>query len=456
MIGARRILGLSFGEDAVVAAEISMKAGRGELVSALRFAPEGGIQRKEAKAIGEELGKRLREKHMSRTAVVGLPARWLMSVRSDVPPSDPRTRAGILRMNAERAVSLSPDQLVFDIADQPPEDQTGPALLIGTTRERLAAVGELLRAAGVQSRAVTSRSAPLAMCGRESQSGLTLCGMSDSIEIVAVADGRIQSLRYVSKSGNSLGVEINALLNEFRAVPHEAVVWGGVELRESCESAGCTVREAPSLPLDGLRETADREEIALGDLAPAATLTHAGIKPDMLPFDFRRSRLELREKPHWRRPAAWAAAVLLAGLIGLGTLLVDQRSVRLENADLERQLDDMAPAIAHAEEIVQGVGATRGWYTRRPPFLDCLTQVTKAFPEDGGIYATGLAVREDMRGVLSGKASNDQLVLALFDSLQHSDALSEVKVLYVRESRAASQEKTFAVSFLYNQAKETP
>jgi hypothetical protein len=461
MIGRRDILGLSIADDAIVAALLSTKSGRWQIVSAARLSVTGELSWKDPDALGTALGDLLHRKRMPRKAVVGIPSHWLMSVRLNVPPASRDAVTGILRLGAERAVSLPPDQLAFDVADLPPEDEAGMAVLFGASRDRLETIRRMLAAAGVTASSITSCIAPLALCRGEAASELTLCAMSDGIEIAATPGGCLKSLKHISPTGaeNTLAIEVSALLNEMQSSEHRAAIWSAPEpttldLKGICAAVGCAVETDPDLPFAGLKEAASSEAISTGELALAAALACGGFDSAIIPFDLLHSRLETREKPHWQKPAAWATAVAVAVLLGLGVLFADQRATQTQNAELAARLSDMAASIESAREVVQGVTLAREWYSRRPPHLDCLRELTLSFPKDGGIYATGLAVREDMRGVLSGKASNDQLVLALLDALQRNKSLSEVRPLYLRESRAASQEKTFAISFRLGQSKE--
>lgn len=92
---------------------------------------------------------------------------------------------------------------------------------------------------------------------------------------------------------------------------------------------------------------------------------------------------------------------------------------------------------------------TRGWYDRRPPFLDCLRALTLAFPQDGRIWTSSLALQDNMKCVVSGKATDDGLALQLRDTLEKSPQFKEVKLLYVRGGQGTDQTFSFAISFTF-------
>jgi hypothetical protein len=144
-----------------------------------------------------------------------------------------------------------------------------------------------------------------------------------------------------------------------------------------------------------------------------------------------------------------AAVVIAAGV----SLVLDWRSSRQEIADLRDRLTELAPSVRQARELTDRASFARGWYDRRPAFLDCLREVTLAFPQEGKVWATNVTVREDMRVVLSGKSEGTRAVLDLLDSLKSSPRLVEVKQLYIRRAGTNTQEVSFAISLRFAGAK---
>ena len=63
---------------------------------------------------------------------------------------------------------------------------------------------------------------------------------------------------------------------------------------------------------------------------------------------------------------------------------------------------------------------------------------------------SSLAVKQDRRGAVSGKAVSESAVFEVLDALKSSRALDEVKLLYVRDTAGSSRTVTFAFSFSYS------
>jgi hypothetical protein len=238
------------------------------------------------------------------------------------------------------------------------------------------------------------------------------------------------------------------------------------ELAGVSSALGLELETDPALPVEGLAEAAKAAGMPPGRAAPAAALALAGFRPELIPFDLTEPRLARRRQRHWARPAAWAGFVLLVAVVVVAAVLMDRRAAGREVADLRARWQQMQPSIEAAEQVVETVDTARGWYDRRPPFLDCLVALTLTFPEEGSIWATNLAIQEEamnesgvseqgegMRGVLSGKATSEQSVLDVLENLKGSGKFSEVQLLYIRETRGAAGDIAFSVAFTYSGAE---
>jgi hypothetical protein len=140
------------------------------------------------------------------------------------------------------------------------------------------------------------------------------------------------------------------------------------------------------------------------------------------------------------------AAISLCGLF----LFWDWQNDKQQVAVLTWQLEQMKEDIAAAENMVEKVSFARTWYSGRYQTLDCLRELTLAFPQEGNIWATNLVLREDMRGIISGQSVNEADVLGILDKLKANDCFSNVKMLYMRSTGRDSQDIAFAIDFSFN------
>jgi len=181
----------------------------------------------------------------------------------------------------------------------------------------------------------------------------------------------------------------------------------------------------------------------------AAALALLGARNDSLPMDFLHSHLEVRRGSRSKRQVAWTAALAGAALVAGGLYLADWRAEQREVEALQSQLAQMKPDVEVARAVVQQARLARGWTDRRPSFLDPLRELTLAFPTEGRIWVTSLGIHQDMRVVVTGKASDEGTVLSLLDRVKGKPAFSGVKMQYRRDAGANSREVSFNLSFAF-------
>ncbi len=465
MILKRRSIGLAVGERSVVAAQVVSAGSRGRfrLLRAAQFVFPEGVSWHTTSELGRQLSRFLREQGMSGAAVVGLPGRYVVAAREKVPPADSEAQMAILRLRAERAFSLEPDDMVCDCACAPPEGEPGHALVVCTTRDLLDAVTNTMRATRPNLRAVTCSAAALALATHPDARGLTALVTPDGLDLVSTENGKVSGLHHSPLPRGAPGsaglvaavrMGIAALAPQTDGGSRRLFLWDGTArdrsgLEAACASLGVELDGQPDLPVEGLSAAVSENDIPLGRLAPAAALAAAGLERDWLPVDFVHSGLAEPRRRRFSRWMAWGAFLLAVLLVGAGAVVADRRAQKRDVALLRAKCADIAPSVEAAKEVVESVSEARGWYDRRPSFLDCLVALTGAFPEDGSIWATSLAIRDGMRGVLSGKSVDESAVLALLDGLQRSGRFAGVKLMYMQETRAAGGERAFAIGFTH-------
>ena len=144
------------------------------------------------------------------------------------------------------------------------------------------------------------------------------------------------------------------------------------------------------------------------------------------------------------RLAATAALALFA-------FWYDVRAREGDLADVRGRLDASAPEIKTAEQTSQRIGTARGWYPEgRPPVLDCLREITDAFPDGGEpIYVLKFTLPESREGTFSGKAPDRKLVFDVVDRLNASGQLRQREGRLHARRRRASTEVAFSITFTY-------
>ena len=93
------------------------------------------------------------------------------------------------------------------------------------------------------------------------------------------------------------------------------------------------------------------------------------------------------------------------------------------------------------------------WVSREPRFLDCLRELTTAFPEEPRVWATSLALNENGTGLLVGKTTSESSFYEVLDKIKENKAFSDVKMIHIRDAGRDSREKEFAVNFKFESVK---
>ncbi len=468
----KKTLGLSFTRAAIVAAEVVSTHGRHRLVRAGRLALTPQLDLSDPNALGGALRHMLRAKGFSASrCVIGLEAAHLLARDKRLPSVAAGSLADILGIAIEQDFASDNQELAFDYI--PAGDGTG-ALIVAAPRRVMDQVVAVADNAGLTVEAVTSSSVAMAAsvaAPADKRMRLTLILADGAAELAAQTGDRIILVRRLAVDTGTdddrdaqgrqrflgeLESELHRLLltavAEAPVETTELLVWDalGLEaamLRQVAQRLGLSIRMA--------RFPGDMEgfDESLSGLAAtefsAAALAVAGAGKKTPVLDFLHSRLSPRQGRRFGRLSvliAVAAIVMLA--VGV-SLFLDWRSSQQEIDQLRSRLADLGPSVQQAKELADKASLARGWFDRRPRFLDCLRETTLAFPEEGRIWATSLVVREDMRMVLSGKSLGEETVLNLLDRLKSNPALAEVKPLYIRKVAASSQEVSFAISFRF-------
>jgi len=473
MLRHRKILGIALEDGAALVAEVSVSNGHSRLLRAAEYRFPDGASLADPVSIGRGMRPWLRENGFSaKRAVVGIPAKWVLSREETVPPADAPTAAGILRTQVERHFSLDLCDLAMDCAGQVSSRETSTVLVVATTRKRLAQINELARAAGIGVLAVSSSVMTLASASAQSADPSCLLYVRESYgELTVQTDGRFRSVRHLfwanpqGDGTDSAALPLRALATELRRSASLLNLSGGsgagrvflwnassraLDAAAATES-GLLGHNPVTCGLSGLGLTGTPpvEQNAANRFSAAAALALAGSRRRLLPVDFLHSRLTVRTEHRISKRILWPAGLCLAALAALFVFFLDWRGTERELAEMKARLAAMQPEIDEARGLIETVSYARPWYGTNPRFLDCLRQLTQVFPEEGTIWVGSIALRAESQGLLSGKAMDQRAVLDVVDKMNASTSFSDVKLLFMREAGTSSQELSFAVSFSF-------
>jgi len=473
MLGTRHILGLAVDDSGVVATELSICSGRPAIRRTGEFLWGQELTMDNARDLGQRLHQFLHDQGFAaKRAAVGLAAKWVLAREITAPPASPDALAGALSIQAERAFSINSDELIFDYCGRTSASETSQVLLLAARRQIVDLIGELGAAAGLHVQSVTVSA--LACSRALSETGPTyrysLYARPTYCEFWGQMNGSLRFIRHIpaGTDGSPTGyadlltstIQRQVLLasKPDQSSPYEVKAYDACGLSDGTidrlnERLGpqIKVRDGRGAPLYGELGLQDRPAEARSVAAAAVAWTALG--SDRLAVDFLNPRIGAKEVSGRKRLVAWAIFVAVVCVIGLGAMLADWHGDRSDIAVYTEQLQQMSEDIAAAHEVVDRVSYAASWASREPRFLDCLRELTLAFPEEGSAWATSLAVNENGAGSLVGKATSEASFYGVLDKIKQNKVFSHVQMIHVRDAGRDSREKEFAVNFTFQGAK---
>jgi hypothetical protein len=466
----RKSLGLAIEERSILAAEVRMAGARPMLDCAAEFAFPEGLSLDNPEPLGQALRDFLHKNGFSaKHAVIGIPARWLLAKDKEFPPAGQNALAGMVRLEAESSFATDLDELMVDYANGAGSTKGGRVLVTAIARQKADQLLTMAQAAELKPKALVPTSLVLSAALRpRSASLLTLSLRPNHVELVVRSAGRFQALKHLSATTSGadwkqdLAGELRRLTMllpraEGTRPPDELVICDGAGLDAASLKRLGEDLAVPTVLSDGVATLgiapAGREPAEGHRFTPAAALALAGARGEQLPVDFLHSHLVETGTTKAGRRIALAAAAVGVVLAATALLYADWRSDKAALASLKQQYEAMKPQIDTARQVVDQTTLAAGWYDQRPKFLDCLHELTLAFPVEGRIWVTSLAMREDMRVAVTGGASDQRTVLETLDQIRKNPAFADVTVLYVRDTAGASREVAFSVTLLFANRK---
>ncbi|UCD50677.1 MAG: hypothetical protein JSW27_24530 [Phycisphaerales bacterium] len=465
MLGTRTLLGLAIDEHGVMVAEIGGRSGRPDVRRVGHWAFPAPFDVGQAQELGRQFRQYLRANHFSsKHAIIGIPTKWIVAREIVAPPANPEALAGMLAIQAERVFSLNASELIFDYCGQPSASESRKILLLAARRQMIEQVKEIATVAGLQVQGVTV-SALAFDKGRskaDARRGFGLYARPTYCEFWSQGAGRPGAIKHVPMAGTNgmpddraqrLTAAIPRLImlmpQQDQTPPYQVTIYDACSASEGLVdrlnerlAPQITVREGGS-DLRGGHRLEGAESIA----AAAVAMTGAGMsKPQV---DFLNPRIGRRETSPHKRLVGWGVFAAAALVLIVGAVLVDWQRTRSDIATYTEQLEMMSGDLEAARAVVDRMAYARSWTSQTPEFLECLRQLTLAFPEAPTVWATSLALNENREGLLVGLATDDAGIIEVQDRIKQNDVFANVQMMHIRDVGRDSTEKEFALKFTF-------
>lgn len=450
-LGGKKMLGIALGERSLALAEVVL---RGEGFALTRASvmdyPREGLS--DPVVLGQTLKGLLRHLPVSsRHVVFGLPARWVISRRKEIPPADAQTAAATLRLAAESDFASEAKDLAVDYAGDSSVTAGASVLLVATSQERLVLCREIAKAADLRIKAVMPTGPALVGLASSPEERLLISLSVTGSELVLAQGSGCTHLRHLGLS-NGQCQDAAAVAGELRRAiaalpgagkPRRMTLWA-----ERGETLARQLATSLNMPItEGHFAVAEPHSSAA--CAPAVAVALAELRKEAGGVNFLKSRLTPKARRFVGRPLVLAAIAASVPILLIGGAMGHLQHQRDQLSQINAHLRDSDAEIAKARTGAERLKTARGWIGQSPRVVAALSELTRLFPDEGSIWATSVSLRQDMAGQLAGKASNEQQVLNLLDRMKDSRRFGDLKLLDMRDAGKNSREIAFSISFVF-------
>ena len=256
--------------------------------------------------------------------VLGLPIAAVLAQRLRLPTVDPTEFPEMVRIQIEKALPFSPDEVTTDFELIEQNETESIISAIAVRNERLAEIAAPLLAGGYIPRQVTVYAAQRASTHAPEGNALLIYPEGETLVSAVTENGKVSLTRTLDGvAPEQLRIELPqlALSAELQGI---SVSFPNVLLDETCYELRDTVQGIMASPT----------ELVSVETPPAS------VKLNLLPESWRQRRSQLARQGEWRRRLLWAGAVY-AGILFLS--LASLASVDFEIGRLDRSIARDAP-----------------------------------------------------------------------------------------------------------------
>jgi len=463
MARAQRVLGVALGSQVLRVAEIISAESRVGRAAEFRLPAPNAFN--DPAALGRNFAEFLKQNGFTaQNSAFGLPAQWLMFKQKSLPAAPKEALAQMLVLQAEHEFSLEPDALALDFIPAPAAGGTQSIALYATPRARVDQLKAFALAAGLKLHVLTSTA--LALHTAAKRPSLIYFG-NGGVECVYAGPDGLPRLRYIASSplpedpaaaaiAEALPGQLRRALALGETGPQVPLAWDDLGLASSVAA-----QLAPEFQISVARGPhfegffPDKGGSDIG-VSGATALALQFLREPANAIDFLHSRTFVKPPSRLTSKVLWSSAATVLACLALGYLFYDWRRSTQELADMRETLDGMSSSAEDAKRFVARYNTSGGWFDQRPNYLECLRAVTLCFPDDGRVWSSSLTLNADMKGVLTGRATDEKSVLDVLDRMKESRSIGSVKMIQIRGGSGRSTDVTFSIQFLFLELEPKP
>jgi hypothetical protein len=408
--------------------------------AAFHLPPDVPLEKPESvgKAIGAFLHK---QGFRSSQVVVGLPAKQLIAVERETPPSGVEEVKGVLRMAAERLAVSENQETVFDYVGNIQSGKAGRVLMVGALGQNIDRIQKYCDAAELEVQDITSSSLSL-LVGSGDAPGILILNRQGA-EFVWRRQDLPRMLKHlnVPMQGDSLNIALFAsdLRRAVSLAPSEGIarksilLWDGIglsneQIRELSDKVGVPIQVAESFTPLGLSGFND----APGLFAQAAAVAMASGSVEGMPVNFLDTKLAPPKESRINQPLLLCGSAVALIILGMVFMFGFNKYKTSQLDQLTKKINGDKKSVDEAKKNFADYSYVKGYFLEgRPQIIKCLYAITEILATNGpdgkpdpNIWLTKFTIKEDNKGefdiTISGKASSTQrpLVDSFVNSMQ--------------------------------------
>ena len=477
----KKVLGIAMSDRSLLAAEV-VAGDRPQVARLAELVFPEGVSLSQPAELAKAVAHFLKDNHFStRSAVIGIPLKWLVIKPKEVPPSDEATLIQLLRLEAEAEFSSELKDLVYDFAaGSAGEGPSRTVMLAATPKKYIDGIESLCDSARlspliIMPSAIALGSVTGAALNREV---LVLAVGSGGSELSAQAQTNATAMRSL-RSAMPQPAFVSELRRAVSTMPasngqREMILWdgAGVDAASLGRQIGVNI-QAGELGTLGIDAAAAGSNGQGSKYAAAVALALSAMGEATPGIDFLHSRLappSAHRVPRWAYFAA--GVVLLLIILGISAYS-DQSKLEQQVVDMQGQIAKQQKQADAARDFVSKATLAEYWHSSDPRYMACLRDLDEVIPEDGLTYATNLEIKaqpaplnaqsgstgpipsasaDDQRMLsvsLQGHTANLESVTALADRMNHNPAVFKGVKIGPGTKIPRTQEWLFSITFGY-------
>lgn len=398
----------------------------------------------------------------NRVAVV-VPLKWVMTSQIVAPNVGPEDLQSFLELQVEQEFPLPPGEVAWSHCLVPTPDGATLATLAGVPRTKLDRLDRILAAAGLQVVSVSlglSRARESLVAGDRAAVNLWFAANAVGVEIRSESD--VIGLRWIEDAttatpaqsgetdsdhgGNAGRLDDALLFRELRislgqvpAAIRQGIrtlrLWGpdaSVEafrtvLGARLRNLGIVHLEAGQLPEGADGSVTDRGAVYAAWGAAADRLENQRRSFELLPPKVNRFQQILDRVGTGSNRGRIGIGIAVLALAALTFWYQGHKLARLE-----RIWAELEPDATEVDAIQAKIRQFRPWFSSRAESLEITEHLTRAFPEEGSVWARNLEIRDNGKVFCAGLAKDSESLLGMLDELRAMPQVSELTVQQVR------------------------